>query len=123
MRAASATLAFLSILITATWFLRRQESIARSEAIGQARAYRVANLTWARVDNWAKDLERGPCDWVAYREIPIVGTQTIECIIGGKPLVSFKYAMFSGAIEPADRRSAAQLKVMERWALDRGSYP
>ena len=122
-RATSAALALLSILLTATWAIRRQESVATAHAIRQARAYTVADLTWARVDNWAKDLKRGQCDWSTHQAIPIFGAHTIVCFINGEPFVSLQYSMFTDSIKPADASSEAQLNDMRQWALERGGYP
>ena len=103
--------------------MRQQESASSSQAIRQARAFTVANLTWARIDNWVKDLKYEPCEWSVHQSIPIIGTRTIICSIKGDPFVSLSYSILTDDITPSNENSKARLNDMRQWALQRGSYP
>lgn len=119
----STLVALLCATAVLIWTLSHNRTVATPKVIKKVRSHSVLNLTWARLENWRKDQQQTPCDWVCTQAVPVFGNFEVQCLVKGAPWVRFEVSADIETIEPADPKTVRRLEALAEWARIKKNYP
>ena len=119
----STVLALFSTCAVLFWTMSYTRSTQTPQVIKTVRGYSVLNLTWARVENWRKDLGEPPCAWTVKQTVPVIGSFEVDCVVKGKAWMRFDVSSDQKQVEPADAQTAERVSALTEWANKRKRYP
>ena len=122
-RGLSTVLAILCSGIVLVWSLSYARSTITPQVIKAVRSYSVLGLTWARVENWRKDLGTPPCIWSVKQPLPLVGSFEVDCLVDSKVWMRFEVSLDRKLITPATSQTKARVEALTEWARARKRYP
>ena len=119
----STALALISTCGALIWTLSYSRATAIPQVINKVRSYAVMNLTWARAENWRKDLGEAPCQWRAKQTIPFFGSFSVDCLVDGRSWMRFEVSSDKHTVVPADASTTKRVEELAEWARLRKRYP
>jgi hypothetical protein len=75
------------------------------------------------VENWRKDQNEAPCEWVCTQALPVFGAFLVDCLVDGEPWVRFEVSSDLEKIQPANPATVDRLKALAEWARLKKRYP